>query len=185
MRARRWLPQAGCPLYGVALPLVLLSTAGCPARLVDLRKACPVTSAREGQPGRRVSHPSARGATAITTSRVLAVGFASSGPRSRLDLSKGRNFPTKGSPPVNPALDVGPSGQAAKGASHTRYASISTQGTRRDASLHNPAARARRAAAQGPRTQDDNRRSQSWPSSSTTPPRRPSASRRSARRTFP
>ena len=33
-----------------------------------------------------------------------------------------------------PVLDVGPTGQAAKGASHTRYASISTQGKRRDAS---------------------------------------------------
>jgi hypothetical protein len=52
-----------------------------------------------------------RGATAITTSRVLAVGFANPGPRRRPYLSKSRNFP-QGSTRSTRTLNVGP--QAAK-----------------------------------------------------------------------
>ena len=51
-----------------------------------------------------------------------------------------------------PVLDVGPTGQAAKGASHARYASRLHRTQPRDASTDRPAARARRAAAQRPGT---------------------------------
>ena len=64
---------------------------------------------------------------------------------------RGGNFQSRVSQ-EEPVLDVGLTGRAAKDAAHTRYASKRTQGLRCDASLHNPAARARRAAAQRPGT---------------------------------
>ena len=104
--------------------------------------ACPFT---------RLSHPSAEALPQSPlagfwrlASRALARGVAPT-------FRRAGNFQSRVGR-EEPVLDVGPTGQAAKGASHARYASRSTQRKRCDASLHNPAARARRAAAQRPGT---------------------------------
>ena len=93
----------------------------------------PFTSAREGEPGRRVSHPSAEALPQSPlagfwplASRALARGVARTAWR-------GGNFQSRVGQ-EEPVLDVGPTGQAAKGASHARYASRKHAGLRRDAS---------------------------------------------------
>ena len=111
----------------------------------------PFTSAREGKPGRRVSQPSAEALPQSPlagfwplASRALARGVALTFLRAGKYQSLAKL--------EEPVLDVGLTGQAAKGASHARYASRLHRTQPRDASTDRPAARARRAAAQRPGT---------------------------------